>query len=371
MGQVTFREAAQPVSETSVLRDLSTRLASYTTVSTRLSLLSDERLDRLVAGAVPTGTGIGGTTAVLDVDGVKTFVKRVPLTALELRPENVRSTANLFGLPTFYQYGLGSSGFGAWRELAVHTMTTNWVLGGDSPAFPLMYHWRVLSKSPAGSHAFDDFGGLEDAVDHWDGSPAVRNRLEAIRDSTAGIVLFLEYVPQTLGTWLVDQDDPAESLRVDAELADTADFMRARGLVHFDAHFGNILTDGRQLYFADFGLALSDRFELAPQEVGFLDRHRSYDRAQVAAQMVWYHLAERLRGTQDDTDFVRDWAEGIRPRDTTGPLSDLLTRHAPTALLLRGFRQRMMGGSKTVPYPADELEACLRAGDLTGGRRRP
>ncbi|MET8536950.1 protein kinase family protein [Streptomyces sp. NPDC005065] len=303
------------MSEPSVPRDLSTRLSSYTTVSTSLSLLSDERLDRLVAGATPVGTGIGGTTTALDVGGVKTFVKRVPLTALELRPENVRSTANLFGLPAFYQYGLGSTGFGAWRELAVHTMTTNWVLGGESPAFPLMYHWRVLPNSPAGPHAFDFLGGLGGAVDHWDGSPAVRDRLEAIRDSTAGIVLFLEYVPQTLGAWLAGQDDPAESLRADTELADTADFMRARGLVHFD----NILTDGRQLYFSDFGLALSDGFELTPQEADFLGRHWSYDRAQVAAQMVWYHPAERLRGTQDDTDFVRDWAEGVRPRDTTGP----------------------------------------------------
>jgi serine/threonine protein kinase len=229
----------------------------------------------------------------------------------------------------------------------------------------------VLPNSRAGTHAFDFFGGLDGAVDHWDGSPAVRNRLEAIRDSTAGIVLFLEYVPQTLGAWLAGQDDPAESLRADAELADTVDFMRARGLVHFDAHFDNILTDGRQLYFSDFGLALSDGFELAPQEADFLDRHRSYDRAQVAGQMVWYHLADRLRGTQDSIEFVRDWAEGVRPRDTTGPLADLLTRHAPTALLLRGFRQRMLGGRKTVPYPADELEACLRAGDLIGGRRRP
>lgn len=46
----------------------------------------------------------------------------MPLTDVELRPENVRSTANLFGLPTFYQYGVGSAGFGARRELAVHLM---------------------------------------------------------------------------------------------------------------------------------------------------------------------------------------------------------------------------------------------------------
>lgn len=40
------------------------------------------------------------------------FVKRVPLTDLERRPENVRSTANLFELPLFCHYGIGGPGFG-------------------------------------------------------------------------------------------------------------------------------------------------------------------------------------------------------------------------------------------------------------------
>jgi hypothetical protein len=68
---------------------------------------------------------------LLEVAGTPVFVRRVPLTDLERRPENVRSTANLFALPVFCQYGLGGPGFGAWRELAVHTMTTNWVLTGE------------------------------------------------------------------------------------------------------------------------------------------------------------------------------------------------------------------------------------------------
>lgn len=124
------------------------RLAGYGTVATQLSLLSDHRLQEVVASAVPLGSGIGGRSAELDVDGVRVFVKRVPLTDTELRPEHVRSTANVFGLPLFYQYGAGSAGFGAWRELAVHTMTTHWVLGNAYAGFPLMYHWRVLPDSP-------------------------------------------------------------------------------------------------------------------------------------------------------------------------------------------------------------------------------
>lgn len=127
--------------------DHSDRRAAYGSVSTHLSLMSDRRLGEAVSAATPLGSGMGGRSAELDVCGTRVFVKRVPLTDLELRPENVRSTANLFGLPTFYQYGVGSAGFGAWRELAAHTITTNWVLGDVYGDFPLMYHWRVLPDS--------------------------------------------------------------------------------------------------------------------------------------------------------------------------------------------------------------------------------
>ncbi|MGN5637018.1 protein kinase family protein, partial [Streptomyces sp. AC154] len=182
-------------------RDHHARLAAHRSVSTHLSLLSDHRLRELVRAAAPTGAGIGGRSAELDVCGRRVFVKRVPLTDLELRPENVRSTANLFGLPVFYQYGIGSAGFGAWRELAAHTITTDWVLGDDWPDFPLMYHWRVLPDS-APQGFVDEFGGIDGAVAHWEGSSAVRHRLEAIGGSSASLVLFLEQVPQTLAAWL-------------------------------------------------------------------------------------------------------------------------------------------------------------------------
>ncbi|CAM5652620.1 hypothetical protein SNARM312S_02254 [Streptomyces narbonensis] len=60
------------------------RLAGYGTVSTRLSLLSDHRLGEVVAAATPLGSGIGGRSAELDVNGTRVFVKRIPLTDTEL-----------------------------------------------------------------------------------------------------------------------------------------------------------------------------------------------------------------------------------------------------------------------------------------------
>jgi len=88
----------------------------YAAVAESLALLSDRRLRDLLDGSAVVGTGIGGTTSVVHVDGKPVFVKQVPLTDLERRPEHVMSTANLFDLPLGCQYGVGSPSFGVWRE---------------------------------------------------------------------------------------------------------------------------------------------------------------------------------------------------------------------------------------------------------------
>ena len=109
-------------------------------------MCSDSRLRELVDAATQVGPGIGGATLLLKGDGTPVFVKQVRLTDLERQPENVGSTANLFDLPFFCHYGVGTiggPGFGAWRELAAHTMTTSWVLAGEHEGFPLIYHGRV------------------------------------------------------------------------------------------------------------------------------------------------------------------------------------------------------------------------------------
>jgi hypothetical protein len=298
----------------------------------------------------------------VEAGGVRVFVKQVPVTERELLPGNARSTANLFDLPGFYQYGLGSAGFGAWRELAAHIMTTNWVLSDEHWAFALLYHWRVLPGPAATDGVFAEFGGLDGAVARWEGSAAVRDRLQALRDSPARLVLFLEHVPQTLAAWMADQDLSAFA-RVDAQLADTTAFMRVRGLVHFDAHFLNILTDGHGLYFADFGLALSDRFDLSDQERAFLREHYCYDRDYTAAHLVNHHVAERVRGERDRRRFVRAWAEGDRPRDVPASAAAILTRYAGTTVVFNDFHHSLMEHSKQTPYPRAELErirACAR-----------
>ncbi|MGW0414196.1 protein kinase family protein [Streptomyces collinus] len=345
------------------------RVSAYAAVGARLSLLSDRRLRDVVAGARGLGSGVGGRAAETEVDGLRVFVKRVPLTDLELTADRIRSTANHFGLPLFYQYGVGSTGFGAWRELAAHLMTTSWVLRDDYAGFPLLYHWRVLPDTPPDGFA-DEFGGVEGAVAHWDGSAAVRRRLEAIGAASASLVLFLEHVPHTLADWLRDTRAAAVSgsahgswahLWAEGALREGTEFMSGRGLVHFDAHFRNVLTDGRQVYFADLGLALSRDFELSAAERRFLTDHLPYDRSYVPTHLLRHHLPDEVRGGVEPGAFLRAWTGGNRPGSVPPDLAALIDRHAPHALVLDDFHHRLLTRSKHTPFPAAEILRALAA----------
>jgi hypothetical protein len=345
------------------------RLHAHSAVSTALALHSDHALRELVDAAAPIGAGIGGKSARLEIAGTPVFVKRVPLSDLERQPEHVRSTANLFDLPQFCHYGvglIGGAGFGAWRELAVHVMTTNWVLAAEHEGFPLMYHWRVLSDTgllPA------ELADIDRAVAYWDDRPQVRRRIEAVRDSSASIALFLEYIPQTLHQWLnVQMEAGAEAAdracaMVERELAAGTVFMNSRGLLHLDAHFENILTDGRRLYFGDYGLALCGGFDLSPAEVAFFDRNQSYDRGFTATYLVNWLLTALYGLRREDRAaravMVRAIAEGKPPEGIPEEVAAVLTRHAPIGAAMSAFMRAFQQESRSTPYPDEEIRRLL------------
>lgn len=342
------------------------RLATHAAVATRLSLCGDRELRDLVDGALPLGAGIGGTSALLDVGGTPVFLKRVPLTELETRPENVRSTANLFGLPTFCHYGVGegSPGFGAWREVAVHAMTTNWVLAEGHDGFPLMYHWRLLPHP--GQSLPGELADVEKAVAYWGGGSPIRRRIEGLRESSASIALFLEYIPQNLHDWFGAQVDAGDEATESAcamvakQLRAGTSFMNARGLLHFDGHFQNILTDGKRLYFTDFGLAISSRFDLSDEEAGFFAGHRTYDRCYTLTHLVIWLVTARYGYRGDDRGaFVRACARGEPPTGVPPRVAAILTRHAPLAAVMTDFYREFHLESRQTPYPAAEIGRLL------------
>jgi hypothetical protein len=316
--------------------------------------LDDRSAPGLLASATPLGAGIGGTTWLLDVGGERVFVKRVALTGVDRHHE--RSTADLYGLPVWSHYGVGSAGGGAWRELEAHLAASDWVHTGQCENFLLLHGWRVLPAAPRPPLTPAE---LARDVAFWHDDPGVRRRLEALATSTADLVLFLEYAPRTLA------ESPVGDRRIEEELLHITGFLAAQDVQHFDAHFGNVVTGGERLHLTDFGLTLSSRFELSDTETEFLAEHANHDRAYVLTHLVnrivrplrkWPH--PRVRN-----DFVRDCAAGRAAPDLPPDTTSILRRYAPLATVVNDFYFALHGESRKTPYPAGEIAQQLaRAG---------
>jgi hypothetical protein len=326
--------------------------ARHRWLSAFLAALGDSELAALVASGRPVGVGVGGDSAVLDVDGVPVFAKRIPLTDRELADPG--STANLFELPVYCQYGVVSPGFNAWRELAANTVVTEAVLAGGTQSFPVLHHWRVLPGRPpvAAEHADTDA-----VVAALGGSLAVRARLEALAAATCSLVLFCEYLPTPLVDWL--RDDPAaKAPSVERQFAHIVRFLRGRQLLHMDGHLGNMRTDGEQIYLTDFGLATSPRFDLSAAERDFAERHATHDEAYAAMRLVNW-LVTDVCGVPvppngiplTRNEYVVRCASGHLPDDVPPAVAAILARHAPTAAKMNAFYWKLFDGDLHAEYP--------------------
>jgi hypothetical protein len=320
------------------------RAERHATVAGALERLDDTELAALLATATPAGAGIGGQIARLVVSGVPVVVKRVPLTALEVA--RGRSTANLFALPPCAHYGVSSPGLGAWRELVAHELTTAWVRDGECAGFPLLHHARVVPHRRAAELSADEARDVERQDAAWGRSPAMRERFVARYLAPAQLVLVLESIPHVLRDWLLAElrggGAGAALAMVERELSTLTTFMAARGFVHFDAHFQNILTDGEHLYLADFGQALSATFALSPEEQAFLARHVDFDAAYTAMVLV-----RAIRGA-------------------LGAEAAAAHRFAGINRIMEPFFAALRA-DKTTSYPAaDVATACAAAGIVIG-----
>jgi len=343
----------------------SDRIETHTAVSTELAGASDSQLRELVESAEVGQSGIGGSSVRLTVAGRLVFVKLVPLSALEMRPGNHLSTANIFALPTYFQYGIGSVGFGAWRELRSHVMATHWVLSRASPNFPLMHHWRVIPGLSGAQPADDEPDYFASGATDLPGVAEIRARIESTRTPQAHLVLFLEYFPQTLLEWLRDRlvsgGEPADhAIRfVDQSLERACAFMAQEGFVHFDMHFRNILTDGREIYLSDFGLASCERFDLDDKEREFLRAHADYDPFRSSSALVQCIVNSLGNGGPWET-HLSDPAF-FAPAKLSDAVRAVLEKHSPLALAMREFSLRLKNESKLTRYPGRLVCALLAA----------
>ena len=345
---------------------LPARLERHATVASSLAALGDGELARLIDAAPALGSGIGGTRSLLRVCGVPVFAKRVALTDLERQPGHVRSTANLFEVPTFCQYGVGLPATGAWRELAASEMATSWVLAGRADCFPLLHHWRVLEHPPGSQPLPDELADIERVVAFSHGSAAVRRRIEAMAGATASLTLFFEWLPEPLPAWLARQvavgDAAAERAiaMVERRLLVDVHQMNAARLHHFDAHLDNILTDGERLYFTDLALAMSPEFELSASEARFLEANLTHDRCHTIRCLVNW-LVTTFTGASDwqaRNDIVGRVATGEPLAGVASFAAAVIVRHAPVAAVINDFYHQLHLVDRRTPYPAAAARAA-------------
>ncbi|MFD0559390.1 hypothetical protein FB566_0027 [Stackebrandtia endophytica] len=328
------------------MSSLEHRRIRHETVATHLSRLADDQLVDLLDSHQHQGTDTGGTAWHLTVEDIPVFAKRIRLTELEQR--HPHSTANLFDMPAYCHYRLGSSGLGAWRELATHLHTTELVLTGQYPGFPLTHHWRIL---PAPVR--NDPDAVTEAVAVWGDLPGVRNRFEAIEAADTGLVVFTEHFPHVVRPWLATLEAaqlPDAYRMLEAGIIEAAEILRRTGFIHFDVHFDNILTDGRQTYLTDYGLAQSTSFELTEDEHAFHTAHRDYDLHGGINTLI--NTLFRQFGDTDPHTTVGKVAAGEMPSPLPAWTQPLLDRHIETAAAINRFHRRLQTESLTTPYPA-------------------
>jgi len=254
---------------------LAQRRQRYFQLNSQLAQMDNERLRSLVGPGESQGGW--GANQTVDLGSARVFVKRVPVTDLEY--DHLLSTANLYQLPTYYNYGVGSAGLGVFRELVAHIKTTNWVLDGQIETFPLMLHHRILPFS--GERKEVDRERHQGYVDYWAGNENIGRYILDRAGANHELLLFLEHIPHVLDPWLKANLGRAD--RVLDDLCATVDFLRKHGIIHFDAHFHNILTDGARPYLTDFGLVLDKSFDLTADESAFFRAHTHYDYGEILA----------------------------------------------------------------------------------------
>ncbi|MBD8045374.1 hypothetical protein H9638_16320 [Arthrobacter sp. Sa2BUA2] len=317
---------------------MTVRIREASALSLVLGGLDDAGVRTLVDGADQAGIGIGGTTKTARVGATPVFIKQLPLTRVE-EPDPA-STTSRFELPFVSHYGIGSPTHAVGRELAAHQLTSAWVRAGAVDFFPLLLGWRVIdSKCEADLSEFHGGASARRWGEHW---PQVQHKLSAMKDASQSMVFFLEYVPETLGTWvrrsLAEGTGAMIFPNIVSQLLDATAWMNAQGFQHFDVHPGNILVRDGRLLFTDFGLALHRGFDLTAEEEESMPAHNGFDRD--CALMHLFHWTLYELGYTSGPERLKllcaaaadPAAPALEPvRAALGDGADLIAQHAGMA----------------------------------------
>lgn len=346
------------------MNTVSKRAQKHLLVSNTLACMSNHQLQQRLFAGKEMHTGIGGTSVQIEIENIPVFVKKVPITDFELKPDNFMSTANIFNLPMCYQYGIGSAGFSAWRELAAHTMTTNWVINGKCPNFPIMYGWRII---PASLNETDlsYWGSTEKYLDYWENNENIKARVYSLNSANTSVLLFLEHFPKNLYQHLKEvlssSFDALDSInhlkKLNKSFETVLGFMHENNFLHMDAHFQNILTDEDNIYLSDFGLALSKTFDLSITEQKFVNDHKNYDRCSYSANLLHSVLTSYV-GNDNWDSTISDYLEDKLKINLPNKISDILSKNASIGEIMHEFYKKIQK-DKSTPYPSDQLNILL------------
>jgi serine/threonine protein kinase len=363
-------------------RSLEARRARYSDISNRLAHIDRNGMSALL-GEMGPAQGWGRTHTV-KVGASKVFVKRIPVTDLEY--ENLFSTENLYHLPTFYNYGVGSAGFGVFRELVAHIKTTNWVLDGSIANFPLMYHYRIVPF--AGTRKELDPERHERHIRYWNGDANIDRYIRARNAAPYEILIFLEHFPYVLEGWLgKNQHRIAPLIR---EIRGAIAFLRERGVLHFDSHLQNILVDEEGMpYLTDFGLVLDKGFTLDPAQKAFFGKHLDYDDAEflvcIASYLfsLYWHLKPaaksklmRRYGFSEETGYYEvvpillDNVETLQAERLLklddNYVAEVIRYRNLSRLMHEFFSRLQKSNQKDAPYPRLKIRQMLQEIDAAG-----
>ncbi len=326
------------------------RVANYDKLSARLRDMPDEEIAKLLASGKPIGSSMGAYA--LEIEGTPVFAKQIAISDFELahrKPDGSFSTANIFSLPTCYQYAFNSAGFGAGRELAAHQMTTDWVLSGRCPHFPVTYGYKMIDRTPTPTEDLPSEKQRAEFRKYWNDSKEIEDRMDALDGAKKSVVVFMESIPQTLDSYIHPKtgEKRPDMTKVEEGIIRATSFMESQGMMHFDAHGGNILVDDEgQICFADFGMALSKDFELSAEERKFLEENRGYDRSQA--------LASLCRHPKDKVTKVE---LPILPE-----VKEVSERYKSISTEFKKFSDAFKDDdTKSVRYPAEEMSKLYQA----------
>jgi len=219
-----------------------------------------------------------GQTGIVNINGIKVFYKKLPLA--KLFEQNQLDTSNLYKLPAYYNYGYGSAGINPWRELITHINLSEYVISGEIPNFPILYHWRVIEDEETNFHSGFD----EKLLKRFGNNPQIKKYLEDRLKSKYKIIIFLEFIPNVLYEYI--KHNPKYLKKYDLESKKILDFLKSKGILDLDAHWGNYLVDSdSNLYLTDFGLVLDKNFNLDLDEKKFMNSN---------AKLPYFYAAESV-----------------------------------------------------------------------------